>query len=79
MATCVRAHCPLDLNAAPGAVRVVFFAGVRRGTIGPREWIVAVCHRGDRLFLVVGLLEFGYAFFFCSQEKNCCVPRGSHL
>jgi hypothetical protein len=31
------------------------------------------------LFLVVGLLEFGYAFFFCSQEKNCCVPRGSHL
>jgi len=32
------------------------------------------------LFLVVDLLEFGYAFFFpAPKKKNCCVLPGSHL
>lgn len=74
MATCVRAHCPLDLNAAPGAVRVVFFTSVRRGSIDSGEWIVVVwwCSvpPGSRLFLAVGFAGFWIYILFYSKRKK---------
>ena len=74
MATCVRAHCPIDLNAAPGAVRFVFFASGRRGTIGPGEWIVAVCHQGGSIVSCGGFVRVWICLFFsCSQEKKIVV------
>ena len=77
MATCVRAHCPIDLNAAPGAVRFVFFASGRRGTIGPGEWIVAVCHQGGSIVSCGGFVRVWICLFFPAPKKKklLCATR----
>jgi len=75
MATCVRAPCPLDLNAAPCAVRVVFFASVRRGTTGPGKWIVAVCHQGGSIVSCGGFAGVWICFFFLFPRKKIVVRR----
>jgi hypothetical protein len=76
----VRAHCRLDLNAAPWRCASYSLASVRRASIGLGEWIVAgvaVCHRGSIvLFIPVDLLAYGYVFFFwCLLNKNTCCQQ----